>query len=115
MTIPENRGNFSCLVFPNLTDWELEAKNRRVNTSNMMKNDPKTIFFEIWILGDLFDDFGIRDAPNTVNPYQSKTMKNHDFESQNHRKNPPESEFRKNRFRIVFHYVRTVCSPIYSS
>ena len=35
---------FSCLVFPNMTVWELEAINRRANTSNMMKNDPQTIF-----------------------------------------------------------------------
>ena len=61
--------NVSCLVFPNLTEWELEAINRRANTSNMMKNDPKTIFsrFGFWgifsmILGFevmIFHGFGL--------------------------------------------------------
>ena len=52
-------------------------------------------FFEIGILADFFDDFGIPDAPNAVNPYQAKTMENHDFELKNHRKIPSESKFRK--------------------
>ena len=53
--------NFSCLVFPNLTDWELEATNRRVNTSNMMKNDPKTIFskFGFWRIFSMIFQFEV--------------------------------------------------------
>ena len=65
-------------------------------------------------MADFLDDFGIH-VPNTVNPYQSETMENHDFELQIYPESPSESKISKNLSGIVFHYVRTVCSPIYSS